>query len=61
MTGKKIRVTLVKSPIRQKKDIKTTADALGLRKMNYTKEFTDSPQVRGMLFKVKHMVRIEEI
>ena len=61
MTGKKIRVTLVKSPIRQKNDIKTTADALGLRKINFTKEFEDSPQVRGMLFKVKHMVRIEEI
>ncbi len=61
MTEKKLRVTLVKSMIRQKKDIKATTLALGLRKINFTKEFSDTPQVRGMLFKVKHMIRVEEI
>lgn len=61
MTEKKLKVTLVKSTIRQKKDIKSTAYALGLRKMNFTKELNDTPQVRGMLFKVKHLIRVEEI
>lgn len=61
MSEKKLRVTLVKSPIGQTKNIKATVDSLGLRKMNFTKEFNDTPQVRGMLFKVKHMVRVEEI
>jgi large subunit ribosomal protein L30 len=61
MTEKKLKVTLVKSVIRQKKNTKATALALGLRKLNITKEFNDTPQVRGMLFIVKHMVRVEEI
>ncbi|HAQ61147.1 TPA: 50S ribosomal protein L30 [Candidatus Delongbacteria bacterium] len=61
MTEKKLKVTLVKSVIRQKKKTKATALALGLRKLNITKEFNDTPQVRGMLFIVKHMVRVEEI
>ncbi|HQO09981.1 MAG TPA: 50S ribosomal protein L30 [Clostridiales bacterium] len=61
MTEKKLRVTLTKSIIRQKKNTKATAFALGLRKLNVTKEFNDTPQVRGMLFIVKHMVRVEEI
>jgi large subunit ribosomal protein L30 len=61
MAEKKLKVTLVKSIIRQKKNIKANAYALGLRKMNHTKEFSDTPQVRGMLFVVKHMVRVEEI
>jgi large subunit ribosomal protein L30 len=61
MTEKTLKVTLVKSTIRQRKDIKATAYALGLRKMNFTKELNDTPQVRGMLFKVKHLIRVEEI
>ncbi len=58
---KKIRVTLVKSLIGQKDKIKKTAEALGLRKINFTKEYNDNSAIRGMLFKVKHLVKIEEI
>lgn len=61
MTEKKLKVTLVRSVIRQKKNTKATALALGLRKLNIIKEFNDTPQVRGMLFIVKHMIRVEEI
>jgi len=61
MTEKRLKVTLVRSVIRQKKKTKATALALGLRKINITKEFNDTPQVRGMLFIVKHMIRVEEI
>lgn len=61
MSEKELKVTLVKSIIRQKKDIKATVDSLGLRKLNFTKIVKESPQVRGMLFKVKHLVKVEEL
>lgn len=55
-----IRVTLVKSPIGYTKDQKATVRALGLRRMNQTVEHTDTPALRGMLFKVEHLLRVEE-
>mgnify|MGYP006274864173 CR=1 FL=1 len=59
--AKRIRVTLVKSPIgynhHQKKIIKT----LGLRKMNASVELSDTPSIRGMLNKVPHLIQIEAI
>ncbi len=57
---KTIRVTLVKSPIGYTKDQKATVRALGLRRMNHTVEHTDTPALRGMLFKVSHLLRVEE-
>lgn len=59
-TGKTLRVTLVKSPIGYTKDQKKTARALGLRRMNQTVEHKDSPALRGMLFKIIHLLRVEE-
>lgn len=59
-TGKTLRVTLVRSPIGYTKDQKKTARALGLRRMNQTVEHKDSPALRGMLFKIIHLLRIEE-
>jgi large subunit ribosomal protein L30 len=59
-TGKTLRVTLVKSPIGFTKDQKQTVLALGLHRMNQTVEHKDNPAVRGMLFKVIHLLRIEE-
>lgn len=59
-TGKTLRVTLVKSPIGYTKDQKKTALALGLRRMNQTVEHKDTPALRGMLFKIIHLLRIEE-
>lgn len=56
-----LRVKLVKSPIGQNQNVRRTMEALGLRKMNYVKEFNDNPQINGMLFKVKHLVKIEKI
>ena len=58
---KKIRVVLVKSPIGFSKDQKRTVTALGLNKLNSTHELPDNEAVRGMIFKVKHLVRVEEI
>ena len=59
-TGKTLRVTLVRSPIGYTKDQKRTALALGLRRMNQTVEHKDTPALRGMLFKISHLLRIEE-
>ena len=59
-TAKTLRVTLVRSPIGYTKDQKKTAIALGLRRMNQTVEHTDTPALRGMLFKIIHLLRIEE-
>ena len=60
-SAKKIRVTLVKSPIGYKYDQRKTVEALGLNKLNSSHELVDNPAVRGMIFKVKHLVRVEEI
>ena len=61
MTEKKLRVTLVKSPIGYTKRQKNTVKALGLSKMNTTVVHNDTPPVRGMINKVSHLVQVEEI
>ncbi|MBT3316009.1 MAG: 50S ribosomal protein L30 [Anaerolineae bacterium] len=58
--AKKLRVTLVKSTIGYNKRQKATVRALGLRRINHTVEHTDSPALRGMLFKVSHLIKVEE-
>ena len=55
-----IKVTLKKSTIGCKKDQIATVQALGLRKVGQTVEKNDVPQIRGMLFKVKHLVTVSE-
>ncbi len=57
----KLKVTLVKSPIGAVPKNKATVEALGLRKINQTKEYPDNAAVRGMIAKVKHLVKVEEI
>lgn len=57
---KKIRVTLVQSPIGYPEPQKRTVRALGLRRMNQTIEHQNSPAVWGMINKVIHLVRVEE-
>ena len=56
-----LKVTLVKSVIGSKKDQIATVAALGLKKIRDTKEHADSPQIRGMINKVSHLVKVEEI
>jgi large subunit ribosomal protein L30 len=58
---KKVRITLLKSPIGTTFRHKATLIALGLRKIRQTVEQQDTPQLRGMLSKVHHMVIVEEI
>jgi large subunit ribosomal protein L30 len=59
-TEKLLSVTLVKSPIGFEKSQGETARALGLRRLNATVTVKDIPSVRGMLFKIRHLVTVEE-
>jgi large subunit ribosomal protein L30 len=59
-SGKKITITLVRSPIGYSQRQKRTVRALGLRRVNQTVEQVDGPEIRGMLDKVGHLVKIEE-
>ena len=58
---KKIKITLVKSPIDRPERQKQTLKALGLNKMNASREVEATPQILGMVRKVEHMVAVEDI
>ncbi|MCZ7601587.1 MAG: 50S ribosomal protein L30 [Melioribacteraceae bacterium] len=58
---KKIKVIQTKSVIDRPKDQKLTIEALGLGRPNYFKVHNDTPQIRGMINKVSHLVSVEEI
>lgn len=57
----KLKVTYRKSSIGYKKDQKATLAALGLRRLNQTVEHDDNPAIRGMIAKVSHLVKVEEV
>lgn len=57
----KIRVTQIRSKSGKPERQKRTLEALGIRKMNHTVEHEATPQILGMVEKVKHLVRIENI
>ena len=57
----KLKVTLLKSTIGCKPDQIATVKALGLKKIRSTVVKEDNPAMRGMVFKVKHLVGVEEI
>ena len=56
----KVKVTYTKSAIGYKQDQKGTIQALGLKKLNQTVEHVDTPQFRGMVHKVRHLVTVQE-
>ena len=60
MASKTIKVTQVGSPIRRTPDQRATLIGLGLNKMHRTRELQDTPEVRGMIQKVRHMVKVED-
>lgn len=57
----KIRVTLAKSTIGEVVSVKETVRALGLNKIRSSKELEDNESVRGMIKKVQHLVKVENI
>ena len=60
MGDKKIKVTLVKSPIGSIPKHRATVEALGLHKLNHSNVLPDNDAVRGMIWHVRHLVKVEE-
>lgn len=57
----KIKITQIKSVINRPKNQKLTMEALGLRKLNQSVEQETNPEILGMVRKVSHLVRVENI
>jgi len=56
----KLKITQIRSAIGRKKDQKETIKALGIKRLHQTVVHEDSPQIRGMIGRVSHLVRVEE-
>lgn len=57
---KKLKITQTKSASGHPTDQRATVRALGIRRMQHTVVHTDTPQIRGMVFKVRHLLKVEE-
>ena len=57
----KLRITYTKSSIGYNAKQRATVQALGLRKLHQVVEHADTPVIRGMITKVSHLVRVEEV
>lgn len=55
-----LKVTLVRSTIGTTRPQRATVQALGLHKLNHTCQVPDRPEIRGMLARVKHLVKVEQ-
>ena len=57
---KKLKITLVRSPIGFNRTQAATVQGMGLRKIRHTVELLDTPETRGMIHKVRHLVEVTE-
>ena len=57
--AKRVKVTLVRSTIGFDKKQATVVESIGLRRLNHTVEVADTPAMRGMIHKVRHLVTVE--
>jgi large subunit ribosomal protein L30 len=58
--ARKLKITQIKSGSGHPADQRATVRALGIRRMQQTVVHADTPQIRGMVFKVRHLVKVEE-
>ena len=58
--GKRVKITLVRSPIGFNKTQAATVEGMGLRRLGHTVELSDTPATRGMILKVRHLVEVAE-
>lgn len=56
-----LRITYIRSAIGHRHDQRETVQALGLRRLHQSVERPDSPQVRGMIKKIEHLLKVEEV
>ena len=61
MAKNKLRITLKRSTIDYNKKQKSTVKALGLRRLHHSVVHDDTPQIRGMINKVNHLIEVEEV
>ena len=59
-SAKTVTIKLVRSPIGFNKNQATVVQSIGLRKINHTVTLSDTPETRGMIFKVRHLVTVSE-
>ena len=59
--AKKLKITQVKSGIGYPRLAKATLKALGIRRMQQTVQQPDNPAIRGMVFRIRHLVKVEEV
>lgn len=57
----RLRITLVKSPIGYRESQRRTVKSLGLRRLRQSVDHDDTPTIRGMIGKITHLVRVEEL
>ena len=58
--ARRVRIRQVRSFSGHQQDQRATVIALGIKRLNHTVEHNDTPQIRGMIFKVRHLVEVEE-
>ena len=61
MVKQKLKVTQTKSPIGREESQRKTLIGLGLNKIGRTRELEDTPSVRGMINKVKHLIKVNDL
>ena len=59
MASKKLKVTLVRSPVGQMANHRDCVRGLGLRRMHHTVELEDTPAIRGLINKVRYLLAVE--
>jgi large subunit ribosomal protein L30 len=59
-SSKTVTIKLVRSPIGFNKNQATVVQSIGLRKINHSVTLSDTPETRGMIFKVRHLVEVAE-
>ena len=59
--AKTLKITLVRSTIGEKPKTRATVESLGLRKIRQSVERPDTPDVRGMVFRARHLLDVEEL
>ena len=56
-----LKITLVRSVAKTTADVRGTVAALGIHKLNHSVVKADTPQIRGMIAKIVHLLKVEEI
>ena len=59
-SARRLKITLVRSPIGFNRTQPETVTGMGLRRINHTVELADTPETRGMIHKVRHLVTVQE-